>query len=79
MEVYMRELTISEVDQVSGGSNILAAIQEWSTFGATAGTAWGYVTAGTIQGAARGGLAGGALGFAFGSGYAFGSWISGYY
>ena len=74
----MRELTISEVDQVSGGSNILAAIQEWSTFGATTGSVWGYITTSTIQGAARGGLTGGALGFAFGGGYAFGSWLTSY-
>ena len=74
----MRELTTSEVEQISGAdlSAMLATIQDFTTFGATSGTVWGYVTTSTVQGATRGGLAGGALGFAFGSGYAFGTWLN---
>jgi hypothetical protein len=73
-EVRMRSLTVDEVEAVAGGS-FMQTVEDYTSFGATAGGFFGYVVSGTVAGASRGGVAGGAMGFAFGAGYGFGSWL----
>ncbi|MDG2175601.1 MAG: hypothetical protein P8M72_05665 [Gammaproteobacteria bacterium] len=71
----MRELTLSEVDQVSGGSDILALIQEWAALGGSTGSILGYAATGTLQGATKWGFWGGGIGLAAGLGWGVGTAI----
>jgi hypothetical protein len=66
----MRELTLREIDTVSGGS-----VADATSVGAGAGGALGIVAFNTGAGAARGGAVGAALGFAWGAGWATGTEI----
>ena len=65
----MRELTIDEIEQVSGGSSL----GEFAAYGGAIGSiAWALVT-NTMSGATRGGLGGALVGASFGAGYMVGS------
>ena len=70
----MRELTLSELDQVAG-AGWREDTQSWTTFGGTTGSVIGYIATSTVVGATRGGLAGAGIGFAWGSGQAFGNFL----
>jgi hypothetical protein len=72
----MRELTLDEIEQVSGGSGI----GEYAADGGGLGSLVGTLSSGTLYGAARGGMVGGLLGASFGAGHMAGSalydWLS---
>jgi hypothetical protein len=53
----MRELTLDEIEQVSGGSGI----GEYAADGGGLGSLVGTLSSGTLYGAARGGMVGGYL------------------
>ncbi len=66
----MRELTIEETSQVSGGG----LIGEMAADAGAVGTAAGYVAKRTLAGATRGGVAGAMIGTSFAIGYVAGSY-----
>jgi hypothetical protein len=72
----MRELTLDEIEQVSGGS----IIGDYAADGGALGTLGGTIFTNTLKGAARGGLVGAGMGAAFGTGQVIGSalydWLS---
>jgi hypothetical protein len=72
----MRELTLDEIEQVSGGSSI----GEFAADGGGLGSIAGTLATGTLYGAARGGMVGGLLGASFGAGHMAGTalydWLS---
>lgn len=68
----MRELTINEMTQVSGGGYITDAL-EWAHIGGEVGAIAGFIITETAKGAARGGLFGAAASFMFFTGYTVGS------
>ena len=67
----MRELTLNELEQVSGGTSL----GEYATNGAAGGTFYGALATNTVYGAARGGSVGAVLGFSFGLGYITGTYL----
>ncbi|MBL4572454.1 MAG: Blp family class II bacteriocin [Gammaproteobacteria bacterium] len=64
----MRELTLDEIEQVSGGG-----IGSYATDGAAGGSFLGALATNTLYGAARGGAIGALGGISFGIGYEIGS------
>lgn len=67
----MRELSIHELNAVSGAG----VIAESTGFGGGAGAALGILLTDTAEGAARGGAVGAGIGFAWGLGYAGGTYL----
>lgn len=71
----MRELTLDEIERVSGGG-----IGDFAADGGAMGTIFGALATNTLAGAARGGLGGAALGASFGIGHMAGTalydWLS---
>ncbi|MEX0964636.1 MAG: hypothetical protein WDZ52_11420 [Pseudohongiellaceae bacterium] len=65
----MRELTLDEIEQVSGGGTI----GEYTADGGGLGSIAGTLFTGTLRGAASGGMMGGLLGASFGGGYMIGT------
>lgn len=65
----MRELSRTEISQVSGGS-----ISDFATEGGAYGSMLGGLFTNTMGGALRGGAAGALIGASFGLGYTIGSW-----
>ena len=72
----MRELTLDEIEQVSGGGRIGDYAADGGGLGAIAGTLY----TNTLRGAARGGVGGALLGASFGVGLVVGDalydWLS---
>ena len=66
-----RELSMDELDSVSGGFGPIEGFE----YGAAIGTVAGAAFTGSTIGATRGGLIGGALGFAGGLGWGIGTVI----
>ncbi len=64
----MRELTLAEIEQVSGGG-----LAGYAAEGAAAGSFIGGVATNTLYGASRGGGLGALAGMSFGIGYEVGS------
>lgn len=67
----MRELTLEEIEQVSGGGTL----GDFAADGGAAGTVLGGFFTDTLGGAARGGIGGAALGASFGLGYMAGTYL----
>lgn len=67
----MRELTVSEVGQVGGGSTMTDYMGE----GGALGTIYGAMVEGSMAGAARFGAQGALLGAVFGFSFRITSWI----
>jgi hypothetical protein len=67
--IQMRELTLDEIERVSGGGTI----GDFAADGGAIGSILGAGIRGTISGAARGGITGAVLGGSFGIGFATGS------
>lgn len=65
----MRELTLDEIEQVSGGGTI----SDWAAEGGAIGSMVGTLATNTMRGAARGGLGGALVGASFGAGQIVGA------
>tara|TARA_B110000858_G_scaffold89711_2_gene103744 strand:- start:8261 stop:8479 length:219 start_codon:yes stop_codon:yes gene_type:complete len=65
----MRELTLDEIEQVSGG----ASLADYASNGAAGGSFFGAMATNTLYGAARGGAFGALMGAAYGVGYSTGT------
>ena len=69
----MRELTVQEVEEVSGGS-YLSDVRDLATQTGFVGSIIGYAVTGTTAGAATGGWWGAGIGAAWGLGTGLGSY-----
>jgi len=67
----MRELSLNEIQAVSGAG----VIADSTTVGTGAGAAFGVIATNTIRGGAMGGALGAAVGFAAGTGWVIGTAI----
>ncbi len=67
----MRELSVHEINTVSGAG----ALAESIGLGGGAGAAIGILLTDTAEGAARGGAVGAGIGFAWGLGYVGGTYV----